>query len=273
MHRDHGGKDWQIAFRVLSGIQSNRGGVLADRNDSHPISGIDNPCTRNTVQKDSMTQNPAQPDPTPRQAAVLEFIRSCIGEGHPPPTYREIAEHFGFRSANAAADHVRALRRKGLLATGPRQARGLRPTPVTEASKGTPSPLRRARILDIPLLGLIPAGFADGRESDAEGCISVDVDTLGFTPGPRTFALEVRGDSMIGKHILEGDIVIFEHGRTPRDGDVVAALIDNENTLKTFVTRRGRPCLKAENPRYPDLIPAAELVIQGVMTTLIRRTP
>jgi repressor LexA len=75
----------------------------------------------------------------------------------------------------------------------------------------------------------------------------------------------------IGSHILEGDLVVLEHGLTPKTGDVVAALIDNESTLKTFVLNRGKPFLRAENPNYPDLLPAAELVIQGVMIALIRR--
>ena len=76
---------------------------------------------------------------------------------------------------------------------------------------------------------------------------------------------------MIGKHILEGDLVILEHGVTPRHGDVVAALIDNESTLKTFQLNRGKPFLKAENPKYPRLVPASELVIQGVMMALVRK--
>jgi repressor LexA len=76
---------------------------------------------------------------------------------------------------------------------------------------------------------------------------------------------------MIGRHILDGDVVVVEHGQTPRQGDVVAALIDGESTLKTYVTDQGKPCLRAENPRYPKLIPAGELVIQGVMVALIRR--
>ena len=95
--------------------------------------------------------------------------------------------------------------------------------------------------------------------------------TLGIKPTPRTFALEVRGDSMVGKHIMDGDVVVLEHGMTPRTGDVVAALIDNESTLKTFVLERGKAHLRAENPKYPKLVPAAELVIQGVMVALIRK--
>jgi repressor LexA len=101
--------------------------------------------------------------------------------------------------------------------------------------------------------------------------VSIDIQTLGFKPTPRTFALEVRGDSMIGKCIMDGDLVVLEHGLTPHNGDVVAALIDNESTLKTFVTERNKTFLRAENPRYPNMIPASELVIQGVMIALIRK--
>jgi repressor LexA len=129
----------------------------------------------------------------------------------------------------------------------------------------------RKRIVDIPVYGTIPAGFAEDRKQEAKGCVSVDMATLGVKPTARTFALEVRGDSMIGKHILEGDLVVLEHGMTPRNGDVVAALIDNESTLKTFLSERGKPFLRAENPKYPKMIPASELVIQGVMVALVRK--
>jgi len=76
---------------------------------------------------------------------------------------------------------------------------------------------------------------------------------------------------MIGKHICDGDIAVFEHGPDPRPGQIVAALIDRKSTLKTYVVHNGKPCLKAENPNYSDLIPAEELVIQGVFRALIRR--
>ena len=179
------------------------------------------------------------------------------------PTFREIAAHFGFRSPRAASDHVEALRKKGFLASEPGQARSLR---VVSALQ----PLRK-RIVDIPVLGSIPAGFADERKQEAKGCVSIDIGTLSIKPSARTFALEVRGDSMIGRHILDGDMVVVEHGQTPRNGDVVAALIDGESTLKTYVGDKGKPHLKAENPKYPKLVPAAELVIQGVMVALIRK--
>ena len=76
-------------------------------------------------------------------------------------------------------------------------------------------------------------------------------------------------DSMTGAHICDGDLVIMEF-REPRDGDIVAALIDGETTLKRYVVKNGRPFLHAENPSYPDLLPARELVVQGVMRALVR---
>ena len=76
---------------------------------------------------------------------------------------------------------------------------------------------------------------------------------------------------MIGAHIVDGDVVILEDAKEVHDGDVVAALIDGETTLKRYVVERGRPYLKAENPRYPNLVPARELKIQGVMVSLVRK--
>jgi repressor LexA len=200
---------------------------------------------------------------TPRQQQILDFIRGQRQATGQSPSFREIAAHFGFRSVKAVQDHVRALTRKGALQQQAGKARSLQAW----------SPLQawRQPVLDIPLLGSIPAGRAEPLEQNAEGCLSVDVETLGLRPTTRTFALQVRGDSMIGKHIVDGDYAVFEHGLTPSSGDVVAALIDNENTIKTFVKERGKPYLRAENPKYPKLIPAAELVIQGVLVALIRK--
>jgi repressor LexA len=211
---------------------------------------------------------------TARQQAVLDFVRQTIDRTALAPTLREIAAHFRFRSVKAAADHVAALRRKGALESQPRCARALRVVPVPDAPD-TPAWTRAlgCAIARLPVYGSIPAGRADDRRQETRGCVAVDLDLLGLRPTPRTFALEVRGDSMIGRHILEGDLVVLEHGKSPRPGDVVAALIDNESTLKTYVQEPGRsPYLKAENPRYPTLHPVAELVIQGVMVGLIRKT-
>ena len=200
---------------------------------------------------------------TAAQKRVLEFIEVELGASRPIPTLREIAAKFGFRGHRAAASHLDALKRKGFLASEPGKARSLRVT----------SPLAKLRnpIVDIPLYGSIHAGFASDREQQPDGCVSVDVESLGFKPTRNTFALRVSGDSMIGKHICDGDIGVFEHGPEPRSGQIVAALIDRKNTLKTFLVKNGKPFLKAENPKYPDLIPSEELVIQGVLRALIRQ--
>ena len=128
----------------------------------------------------------------------------------------------------------------------------------------------RNRIVGIPLLGSISAGLPEQGEQDPEGCVSVAIESLGFKPTRNTFAVRVRGDSMIGRHLLNGDIIVLEHGPEPRHGQIVAALVDGASTLKTFLVKGGRPFLRAENPKYPALIPAQELVIQGVFKALIR---
>jgi repressor LexA len=202
-------------------------------------------------------------EPTKAQRRVLEFIQAEQQAGRPVPTLREIAERFGFAGHRAAAAHLDALKRKGFIESDPGKARSLRVI--------SPLAKLRSRLVDIPLFGSIPAGLPQTREQDAEGCVCVDIESIGFKPTRNTFALRVTGDSMIGRHILDGDIVVLEHGPDPRHGDIVAALIDGESTLKTFLRKSGKPYLKAENPKYPDLIPAQELMIQGVFKALIRK--
>jgi repressor LexA len=200
---------------------------------------------------------------TRRQEQIVRFIQRKQQASGMAPSFQEIAEHFLFKSPTTVADHLRLIRQKGALANEPGRARSLRVISPWQSLKKP--------VVDIPIFGSIPAGFADDRQQEAIGCITVDVQAVGIKPTTRTFALQVQGDSMIGKHILPGDVVVVEHGVTPKPGDVVAALIDGESTLKTFALQRGKPCLHAENSKYPDLIPAAELVIQGVMVALIRK--
>ena len=191
---------------------------------------------------------------TRRQREVLDFVRKKRSRKGKVPSTREIQRHFGFASQTAAVNHLKALERKGCLRRLP----------------GDLLPVNSDRFSQIPLLGVIPAGLPTFEEEHSEGGVAVDLSSIGLSEGARTFALTVRGDSMIGAHIQEGDVVVLEY-REPRDGDVVAALIDGETTLKRFVLDNGRPFLKAENPAYPDLIPAMELIVQGVMVALTRK--
>jgi len=200
---------------------------------------------------------------TKKQEAVRKFIDSELKAVRACPTHREIASHFGFSSPNAAARHLKALVKKGFLIAEQGKARALQVQTFPGVARGA--------IAEIPLFGSIPAGFGDEREQEPEGCVLVDVSTIGFKPTRNTFCLRVKGDSMIGRHICDGDIVILEHGPEPRHGQIVAALIDRKSTLKTFVKKGSKHFLKAENPAYPNLIPGEELMIQGVFKGLIRK--
>ena len=195
---------------------------------------------------------------TERQREILAFIESQ----DPPPTAREVQAHFGFKTPGTVAQYIEILRAKGYLSAATGKSRNLK-------GVGSFKEIRNP-LVHIPLYGSIPAGFADERHQEAEGCISVDAKTLGVRPTKQTFALRVKGDSMIEKHILNGDYAILEHGKPAKNGDIVAALIDGESTLKIFLREGGKPFLRAANPKYPDLIPAADLLIQGVMVALVR---
>jgi repressor LexA len=162
--------------------------------------------------------------------------------------------------------HLAALRNKGALRRIPRRARSLQ-----VINPYAPRNQPRSPVVTIPIYGAITAGLPRDATQETEGCLLIDVNTLGIKPTARTFGLKVQGDSMVGKHIMDGDVVVIEHGVQPRPGDVVAALIDGQVTLKTFFLYRGKPHLRAENPKYPDLIPQEELQIQGVMVALIRK--
>ena len=197
------------------------------------------------------------------QRKVFEFVRGEIEGGLPAPTVREIAARFGYRSKRAGERHLEALIRKGWLASDPGKARSLRLGKAAQPTRGA--------LADIPLLGRIPAGFGEDREQEADSFVTVSIDSIGFKPTRNTFALRVKGDSMIGRHICDGDVVVLEHGPEPRHGQIVAARIDRKDTLKTFLVKNGKPYLRAENPKYPDLIPSEELLISGVFKALIRK--
>ncbi len=195
---------------------------------------------------------------TDKQLAVLEFLRERRSDGLSMPTVREVQARFGFSSPFAATRHLMALEKKGFLNRSGGRARSM--------ALNEPAP---PRWWNIPLLGAIPAGLPVEALEQPDRCITVDPDSIRLPKNSRTFALEVRGDSMTGAGILDRDVVILELAE-PHHRDIVAALIDGETTLKRYLVQKGNPFLRAENPDYPDLIPARELVIQGVFRALIR---
>lgn len=196
------------------------------------------------------------------QQQILEFLRGRRESEGIPPSTREIQRAFGFKSQTSAVAHLRALAAKGAIRRIAGTARGWIPI--------EPIPIAGAELRRIPIFGTIPAGPPSEQTQLADEFLTLDAMTLDIPRGDRIFGLRVRGDSMTGAHILPGDIVILEF-RTPRHGEIVAALVDGESTLKRFILKNGRPYLRAENQKYPDLYPAHELVIQGVMRCLIRR--
>jgi repressor LexA len=196
---------------------------------------------------------------TERQKTVLDFIQREQRETGITPSTREIQSHFRFASQTSVMQYIATLERKGFLDRHARKARAL----ITPAMK--------VRITDVPIYGQIPAGMSALTEQTIEGHVSLDKRSANISKNRGTFGLRVRGDSMIGAHIVDGDIVILEDSKEAHNRDIVAALIDGETTLKRYVVEHGRPYLKADNPRYPDLIPARELKIQGVMVSLLRK--
>jgi len=196
---------------------------------------------------------------TNRQQELFDYLKDSHRKTGIMPSTREIQHFFGFASQTAAMSHLRALEKKGVIQRLPGKARAVI----------FPEDLDREEIVDVPIYGSIAAGMAQDVENEKEGCLSIDISSLGIPRSARTFALKVRGESMIDAHICSGDTVVLEF-REPRKGDVVAALIDGETTLKRYVIEKGKPFLRAENEDFPDLVPARELVIQGVMVALLR---
>jgi repressor LexA len=200
---------------------------------------------------------------TERQRQVLDFVGGTISEHGTSPTYREITAEFGFRSPKAAVDHIESLARKGYVRIHRGRSRGIELLVAKDqTTEGTVS---------IPVRGTVAAGKAIDETETPSGQLQVDRTMVGRVHCDRLFALRVSGDSMTGRGIQDGDIVVAESGSTPQTGDVVVALIDQENSLKTLAHGPNGMFLRAENPRYPDLFPVAQLTIQGVVRTLIRK--
>jgi len=207
-------------------------------------------------------------DLTPRQKTILQYIADVIRERGYPPSITEIGEHFGISSTNGVFDHLKVLERKGVIRRKSNRARSIQLTDAALRILLSPSePDKRDNRL-WPHLGRIAAGFPiESLEQQAETWMVPPADLAGH----RGFCLTVTGDSMIEVGIWDGDIVFIDQDRQPGPGDVVAALVDGEVTLKRFF-RRGRMVeLRPENRNMsPLLYPSDAVVIQGVAVWLMR---
>ena len=214
---------------------------------------------------------------TDRQQAILAFMQKFLAKHAYWPSIRDIQAHFKFASTNAVHGHLQALERKGVLERVPGAARAYR---ITVDSPSTADnviiryegPDEDAIQVDaMPVMGAIAAGFPDHTESSGVlDQLQVPIREGARRRLPQSFALRVRGDSMIDANIFDGDMVVIEPGQ-PKPGDIVAALIDGETTLKRLVRQGGKTYLKAENPAYPELYPVSELTVQGIAKSVVRK--
>lgn len=196
---------------------------------------------------------------TKRQHEILEFIQAQMDMEGGAPTVREIAEQFGIRSTNAVADHLKALERKGVIMRNPRSARGIQ---LPESGAGG---------VRIPVVGQIAAGSPILAEENIEDWLTMDES---FAGRGELFALRVRGDSMIDAHIMDGDLVLVRMQDTAERGQIVAALIGDSATLKTYLPQGNKILLLPANPAYDPLVfergQAEELQILGIAVGLVR---
>ena len=197
---------------------------------------------------------------TERQRDVLRFIQNRIEDDGVAPTLQEIATAFGFRSTASAQKHVAHLERKGFLLRQKHQKRGL-VLPGRSPEQPTAA--------EIPLFGVVAAGSPIESIPDEER-IFVPAD---FLRSGDHYVLKVRGDSMIGDGVHDGDLVVVQRAKEARDGEMVVALVSGEATLKR-IYHEGRQDIRLQpaNPALPTMIvPADDVQVQGVIVGLLRR--
>lgn len=196
---------------------------------------------------------------TPRQRAILEWIKTFLYQHGMPPTVREIGRAFGI-GTSGVFDHLRALERKGRLRRAGRGARSL----VIEGWRPPPP----ASVAEIPVVGQIAAGRPIEAIEQEEGAVAVQEALLHGHDG---YALRVQGDSMVDLGILDGDVVIVRRQETAEDGAIVIALTEGEATLKRFYRESGGVRLEPANRAMAPLhVRAGEFRIQGTVVGVVR---
>ncbi|HLK63841.1 MAG TPA: transcriptional repressor LexA [Bryobacteraceae bacterium] len=202
---------------------------------------------------------------TKRQKQVLEFIANFLDENQYCPSYEEIARGLDLASLATVHKHISVLEAKNYLKRGFNQSRSI------ELSARYLQEQRRTRpaVREIPLLGRIAAGSPVESVEQREVLNFAD-----FAGNGDTYALEVRGNSMIDDHICDGDMILLERVSQVRDGDIVVALVGgSETTLKRFYREPGdRVRLQPANAALePIMVPAADVTIQGRLLAVLRK--
>jgi repressor LexA len=179
---------------------------------------------------------------TQRQKEVLSFIAGYINQHNYPPTIREIGDFFSI-SVKGAHDHVTALKRKGVLKQADKRSRTMELVGEGRSSLN--------RLVEIPLLGTVAAGVPILSEENWDGTVQIN-DAL-LKKNRKYFALRVRGDSMVGAGIMDGDTAVIEKQTIAKNGEIVVAVVDEAVTLKRFFKEAKRVKLQAENVSYPPI--------------------
>jgi len=197
---------------------------------------------------------------TKKQAEILAFIKEHIADKDYAPSYREIAEHFGLSSPATVHQHVQALAEKGMVSLG--EDGTARSIELIEKQ-----PLDPFSIM-LPLAGLITAGVPIEAIEENE---TIAVPAQFVVDGLNSYVLRVKGQSMIEEGIFDGDYVVVERNPSPKNGDVVVALLDNAYaTLKKFFRETGRIRLQPANSALKPIF-VKDVIIQGVVRAVIRK--
>ena len=201
-----------------------------------------------------------------KRRRILEFIAEQIRERGYPPSVREIGEAVGLTSPSTVHTHLQVLQREGYLQRDPTKPRAI----IVRWEPSSGAAIRVRPVSHVPLIGHVAAGTGVLAEESVEELLPIPQD---FTGSGELFMLKVRGDSMIEAGILENDTVIIRKQDTAETGDIVVALIDDEEaTLKRLRKRGASIALEAANPAYETRIFGPDRVrVQGKMVSLIRR--
>ncbi|HEX5598052.1 MAG TPA: transcriptional repressor LexA [Micromonosporaceae bacterium] len=209
----------------------------------------------------------APPELSARQRRILEFIRDWVERYGYPPSVREIGEAVGLVSPSSVAYQLKELEKKGFLRRDPNRPRAVdvrSPNELVDEESEQPHHPAPAYV---PMLGRIAAGRPILAEQSVEDVFPLPRELVGEG---EVFMLQVKGDSMIEAAICDGDWVVVRQQPTADSGDIVAAMIDGEATVKTYRRRDGQVWLMPQNSAF-DPIPAATATILGRVVAVLRR--
>jgi len=204
---------------------------------------------------------------TPRQRRVLDVIRESVETRGYPPAMREIGERVGLTSSSSVSHQLRVLEAKGYLRRDPNRPRAMEIITPADPDTGPLAGVEPPEAAMVPLVGRIAAGGPILAEEVVEDVMPLPRQLVGEGT---LFMLQVQGESMIDVAICDGDWVTVRQQPTAENGEIVAAMIDGEATVKTYKRRDGHVWLMPQNDAY-DPIPGDDAVILGKVVAVLRR--